>query len=141
MVAVVHVAKGNVQSPILDGRPVPRISAFLVHGNFDASPSVLAGNADRSFEGSKIYGSGFTFDDEGYAKGETESLARMRELIDEDPRNSERIFPYLGGDEINNDPQHSHHRFVIDFEDFPLRRDPSLMSWAVASKDSTDCVA
>lgn len=134
VVAVVHITKGTARSPILDGRPVSRISAFLVHGVFDASPSILAGNAGRSFEGSKIYGSGFTFDDGGYAKGETESLARMRDLIDEDPRNGERIFPYLGGNEINNDPQHSHHRFVIDFEDFPLRRDPSLTSWAGASK-------
>jgi hypothetical protein len=134
VVAVVHVAKGSVQSPTLDGRVVSRISAFLVHGNFDASPSILAGNADRSFEGSKIYGSGFTFDDEGYAKGETESLARMRKLIDSDPRNGERIFPYLGGDEINNDPRHSHHRFVIDFEDFPLKRDPSITPWAAASE-------
>jgi hypothetical protein len=134
VVAVVHVAKGSVQSPLLDGRAVSRISAFLVHGNFDASPSILASNADRSFEGSKIYGSGFTFDDEGYAKGETESLARMGELIDADPRNGERIFPYLGGEEMNNEPRHSHRRFVIDFEDFPLKRDPSLTPWAAASE-------
>jgi hypothetical protein len=133
VVAVVHVSKGISQSSILDGRSVHRISAFLVQGSFDASPSILEENADLSFEGSKIYGSGFTFDDEGHAKGETESLDRMHELIESDPRNAERIFPYLGGDEINNDPQHSHHRFVIDFEDFPLKRDPSLTPWAAAS--------
>jgi hypothetical protein len=133
VVAVVHVAKGEILSAVLDNRIVPRISAFLVHGSFDASPSILASNADRSFEGSKIYGGGFTFDDEGHAKGETESLARMRELIEKDPRNSDRIFPYLGGDEINNNPRHVHNRFVIDFEDFPLKRDRSLDSWAEAS--------
>jgi hypothetical protein len=133
VVAVVHITKGPVHAPVLDNRSVPRISAFLVHGNFDASPSILAENADLSFEGSKIYGSGFTFDDQGHAKGETESIERMRQLIDSDPRNEERIFPYLGGDEINNDPRHSHRRFVIDFEDFPLKRDPSLTAWATAS--------
>jgi hypothetical protein len=134
VVAVVHVSKGGVRSPTLDGRTVQRISAFLVNGSFDASPKVLLSNADRSFEGTKIYGSGFTFDDEGCAKGETESLARMAQLIDANPGSGDRIFPYLGGDEINNDPRHSHRRFVIDFEDFPLKRDAALMSWGESSE-------
>jgi hypothetical protein len=39
----------------------------------------------------------------------------MRTLIAKDPRNAERIFPYIGGEEINTDPRHQHRRFVIDF--------------------------
>jgi hypothetical protein len=73
---------------------------------------------------------GFTFDDGAAAKGETESLAAMRALLERNPRNAERIFPYLGGEEINTDPQQSHHRYVIDFFDRPLRRDASLQPWS-----------
>ena len=72
---------------------------------------------------------GFTFDDTAAAKGEAESLATMRALMEKNPRNAERIFPYIGGEEVNNDPRHAHHRYVIDFADFPLRRDPTLKSW------------
>ena len=45
---------------------------------------------------------GFTFDDVAAAKGEAESLGKMRAIIERDPRNSERIFPYIGGEEVNN---------------------------------------
>jgi hypothetical protein len=41
----------------------------------------------------------------------------------------ERIFPYLGGEEVNNSPTHAHHRWCIDFNDFPLQRDAGLQSW------------
>jgi hypothetical protein len=54
----------------------------------------------------------------------------MRALIEKDPRNAERIFPYIGGEEVNNDPRHAHHRYVIDFTDFPLRREAGRKYWA-----------
>ena len=72
--------------------------------------------------GSIVLGMGFTFDDVAAAKGEAESLETMRALIAKDPRNAERIFPYIGGEEVNTIPSHAHHRYVIDFADFPLRR-------------------
>jgi hypothetical protein len=53
----------------------------------------------------------------------------MRALIEKDPRNAERIFPYIGGEEVNNDPRHAHHRYVIDFADFPLRREAMTKTW------------
>ena len=31
----------------------------------------------------------------------------MEELIAKDPRNQERIFPYIGGKEVNDEPEHS----------------------------------
>ena len=71
---------------------------------------------------------GFTFDDAAAAKGEAESLDKMHALIAKDPRNAERIFPYIGGEEVNNSPTHAHHRYVIDFADFPLKRDGGLRS-------------
>ena len=71
-------------------------------------------NAGKSFQGSIVLGMGFTFDDTD-TKGVATSLAEMRRLIDEDPRNAEVIFPYIGGDEVNDSPTHAHHRYVINF--------------------------
>ncbi|UOA15990.1 Eco57I restriction-modification methylase domain-containing protein [Sulfitobacter dubius] len=135
VVSTVHVSKGTAEGVLvlLDGRPVSRISAFVREGDFDDTPQVLKENESKSFVGSYILGMGFTFDDENAAKGKATSLAEMERLIQKDPRNAKRIKPYLGGSEINTDPDHKHHRFVIDFEDFPLRRDASLKSWPDAS--------
>ena len=71
---------------------------------------------------------GFTFDDTDKS-GTASSIAEMHRLIESDPRNAERIFPYLGGDEVNNSPTHAHHRYVINFEDIPLRREEAGRSW------------
>ena len=65
VVSVVHAANGEVASPVLDGRRVHRISAYLVEGDLDTSPPALAQNARRSFKGSELHGLGFCFDDEG----------------------------------------------------------------------------
>ena len=136
VVSTVHMGKAEREwpAPELDARPVPRISAFLREGDQDETPAVLAENAGIAFIGSYILGMGFTFDDVNAAKGKCEPLARMHELIEKDPRNAGRIKPYIGGEEINNDPEHKHHRYVIDFEDFPLRRDDGLKLWGNASK-------
>ena len=37
-------------------------------------------------------------------KGAANSLAQMQELIAKGPRNGERIFPYIGGEEVNDEP-------------------------------------
>jgi len=129
VVSVVHIAKGEAFSPVLDTRVVRRISAYLVEGDLDTSPVALAANSGKAFQGSIVLGMGFTFDDVAAAKGEAESLDTMRALIAKNPRNAERIFPYIGGEEVNNSSTHAHHRYVIDFFDRPLRRDPTLGSW------------
>ena len=59
---------------------------------------------------------GFTFDDTD-KDGVASPLAEMHELIEKDPRNAERIFPYIGGEEVNDSPTHAHHRYVINFGD------------------------
>jgi hypothetical protein len=131
VVSVVHVAKGEALWPVLDGQQVRRISAYLVKGDLDTSPVPLAANGGKAFQGSVVLGTGFTFDDNAAAKGVAESLATMRALIEKEPRNAERIFPYIGGEEVNADPRHAHHRYVIDFGDFPLRRDRMPNSWSI----------
>jgi hypothetical protein len=134
VVSLVHIIKGqHPYRPVLDQRDVSRISAYLVAGSLDDNAAQLAQNDRRTFQGSKIYGQGFTFDESGSVEGKTEDLASMKALIDGDARNADRIFPYIGGEEVNTDPRHSHHRFVIDFADFPLARDSSLPLWTTAS--------
>ena len=39
----------------------------------------------------------------------------MHRLIEQNPRNAERIFPYIGGEEVNSSPNHAHHRYIINF--------------------------
>ncbi len=85
-----------------------------------------------------MLGMGFTFDAVAAAKGASESLETMHALISKNPRNAERIFPYIGGEEINNSPTHIYHRYVIDFSNYPLRRDPSLPLWSSMSEKERD---
>jgi restriction-modification enzyme MmeI-like protein len=54
----------------------------------------------------------------------------VHELIAKDPRNAERIFPYIGGEEVNNNPTYAHHRYVINFGEMTeeeARQWPDLM--------------
>jgi hypothetical protein len=136
VVSVIHLLKGRTAAPpLLDDRPVGRISAYLVDGDLDDAPARLAANAGKSFIGSYVLGMGFTFDDAAAAKGTASSLAEMERLITKDPRNAERIFPYIGGEEVNNDPRHAHRRYVIDFGDMPLRREDQPRGWSQLSAD------
>ncbi|MCZ7657703.1 MAG: hypothetical protein M5U07_07515 [Xanthobacteraceae bacterium] len=115
VVSVVHVLKGPARSAILAEQYVRRISAYLTQGDLDSSPTRLTANARKAFQGAIVLGIGFTLDDIAAAKNEAESLTSMRALIARNPRNAERIFPYLGGEEINSSPTHEHYRYAIDF--------------------------
>ena len=108
-------------SRVLDGTRVDAITAFLFHRGGHADPVRLRANAGKSFVGSYVLGMGFTFDDTD-KKGVASPLAEMQRLIESDPRNREVIFPYIGGEEVNTSPTHAHHRYVINFRDWPLRR-------------------
>ncbi len=117
VVSVVHGTKGEWKGEItLDGKSAPCISAFLFPDDRDRDPKRLTDNAGKSFIGSYILGMGFTFDDQT-KKPNANRLAEMAALITRNPRNQERIFPYLGGKELNTHPRHAHHRYVIDFGD------------------------
>lgn len=129
VISTVHIHKGPIPGPYrLDGREVERITAFLFHAGGDDDPARLAANAGKSFIGSYVLGMGFTFDDPD-KKGIASPLAEMHRLIEKDPRNAERIFPYIGGEEVNTSPTQSHHRYVINFENFPLERADLGATW------------
>ena len=126
VVSVVHIIKGEYSyARRLDGREVEQITSFLFHAGGNDDPIRLVANANQSFTGCIVLGMGFTFDDTD-KKGSANSLAEMKALIDSDPRNAERIFPYLGGEEVNESPTHAHHRFVVNFGAMPLCRDQSI---------------
>ncbi len=109
-VAVVHVAKGRLASlplaRVLDGRVVEAIDSRLRAKPERPDPVPLAANEGLGFQGSIVLGMGFTLTPEERAA-----------LVERNPRNAERIFPYLGGEEVNSSPTQAHHRYVIDFGD------------------------
>ncbi|BAY66814.1 hypothetical protein NIES22_69580 (plasmid) [Calothrix brevissima NIES-22] len=113
VVSVIHVFKGKYENrKLLDGREVNLISAFLFHAGGNENPKVLLANVDKSFIGSIVLGMGFTFDD---SNTDATPISKMHQLIEQNPKNAERIFPYIGGEEVNSSPTHAHHRYVINF--------------------------
>jgi hypothetical protein len=120
VVSVVHLLKGPYDAvKLLERRPVERITAFLFANGGHDDPKQLSANAGNSFQGSIVLGMGFTFDDSGPADDDTPGIPSpinsMNRLIAENPKNAEVIFPYIGGEEVNSSPTHSHHRYVINF--------------------------
>jgi hypothetical protein len=113
VVSVVHLYRGAIEGPyLLDNRAVPVITAYLFHGGGHESPNTLFANHDKSFIGNYINGAGFTFDD---SNPQASPISEMHRLIAQNARNQERIFPYIGGEEILNHPEHLPHRYVINF--------------------------
>jgi hypothetical protein len=117
---------------ILNDRIAERITAYLFHAGGYETPVALKANLGRSFEGYKVYGMGFTFDPDKQ-DGVTSSLETMDEVISRDRRNAQRIFPYMGGEEINDSPTHTPKRYVINFEEFPLQRLDVGATWQLAN--------
>ena len=135
VVSVVHISKGGYEGLRgLDGREVDTISAFLFHQGGHDDPARLESNANKSFVGMYLRGMGFTFEGTDNT-GVAAPLAEMQRLIVADPRNREAIFPYIGGKEINTSPTQAHHRYAIDFQDWPLRRATLDGSWKEADDD------
>ena len=135
VVSVLHVHKGPFSgAKHLDDGEAETITAFLFHRGGHDDPARLAANAGKSFQGSIVLGMGFTFDDTD-TKGVASPLAEMRRLIAANPRNRDAIFPYIGGEEVNTSPAHEHHRYVINFRDYPLRREDVGERWADAADD------
>ena len=107
VVSVVHVAMGRPSIGLerrLDGERVPALNSRLIGAPERPDPIALSANADLSFKGAVIYGNGFTLSPE-----------EREVLVARNPRNAERIYPYIGGQEGNTSPTQSHDRYVINF--------------------------
>ena len=137
-VSVVHICRGAF--PLcrrLNGRPVDRITAFLFHSGSDRGPVSLDTNRGKSFVGSFLHGMGFTFDD--VARSDAASpLSTMTRLFRSDERNRTVVHPIIGGQELNTSPTQAHHRYAIDFRDWPLRRDDIGRLWSGADERERD---
>ena len=72
-------------------------------------PQKLEANSNKSFQGSIVLGMGFTL-----------TPQERDELIARDKKNAERIFPYIGGKEVNASPTQDFHRYVINFGQMSL---------------------
>jgi hypothetical protein len=111
-VSVCHLGRGNPARGCaleLDGKQVRALNSRLRPTPERADPTQLKANAGRSFQGSIVLGMGFTLTPDERDK-----------LVAKNPKNAERIFPYLGGEEVNSSPTQSHDRYVISFGQMEL---------------------
>ncbi len=110
VVSLVAIHKGQWAGRcVLDGRNVPVISAFLEDTIDAGEPKTLLENANRMFQGAIFLGDGFLLSHE-----------EANRLIQADPRNQEVIFPVINGQEINNHPEQTPGRSIINFFDWDI---------------------
>ncbi|ODS66614.1 MAG: ATP phosphoribosyltransferase regulatory subunit [Acidovorax sp. SCN 65-108] len=92
----------------LDGNEVAGVTPALApQGRITGEPKRLIANIGLAFQGSNARGMGFVL-------SHTEAAA----LIRADSRNSEVIFPFLGGDDILSNPDQLPSRWIINFFDW-----------------------
>ncbi len=111
-VSIAQLAAGSVREQTQlthDDEPVDAINSRLRPRPERPDPTRLLSNRALSFQGSIVLGLGFTLTPE-----------EREELVQRDKRNAERIFPYLGGEEVNTSPTQEHDRYVISFGQMPL---------------------
>ena len=112
-VEVTLIAFTNIKNHsklILDGRQVSFINSFLTDDLFLSKPHTLLVNRNLAFQGTNIYGRGFIIDEMEY-----------HSLKTKDNNNLKVLDTYLTGEEINNNPDHSAERYVINFGDRELK--------------------
>ena len=123
-ISVVHLAHGSPAAHLTDlhlhdpdptddqtllTRTAPAINSRLRPTPERPDPQPLTANANLSFVGSYVLGMGFVLTPE-----------ERDVLVAKNPRNAERIFPYLGGEEVNSNPDQGFDRYVINFEQMDL---------------------
>ena len=108
-VALVTVTKQKWKGRfVLGGKPVNNITPFLDDAETLGNPYPLKQNENKSFIGSYVLGMGFVLKPED-----------AEALIAKNPNNIDVLFPYINGDDLNNRPDQSPSRWVINFFDWP----------------------
>lgn len=92
-----------------DGRVGPVSPWLAVEGRVTGAPKALLANKGIAFTGVYVLGTGFML-----------SPAKAHQMLEADARNSEVIFPFLNGEDVNVSPSLSAARFVINFGDRSL---------------------
>ena len=132
VVSIVHVGKDSRVFPILDGRRVKRISAYLVEGDLDRAPARLKSNLKRAFKGSEMQGFGFVFSPT--PDGDEIGLDSALQLLSEYPALASRIKMLINGDDLVSDPLHLSKRMAFNISDLSLdearSKQPRLLAFA-----------
>lgn len=123
-VALVSITKSLWKGKFyLDKREVKTITPYLDNAETEGNPFQLEQSKGKSFQGTIVLGKGFVLDPK-------EALA----LIEKNFKNKQVLFPYLNGDDLNNNPDQCASRWVINFFDWPLRK-YSIDEWEKLSTD------
>ena len=108
-VALVTIYKGAWTKPYyLNGQATHSINTYLDDQEYLGNPVKLKQNAGKSFQGSIVLGKGFVLEPE-----------EAQRLIELEPKNKEVLFPYLNGQDLNNEVDQAPTRWVINFFDWP----------------------
>jgi hypothetical protein len=100
---------GWTGTTVLDRAEVPGITPGLTtRSRVEGPVRRLIGSGKRSFEGWKPAGQGFVL-----------TISEADKMLAADPRNRDVIRPYLNGEDLNQRPDASPSRCVIDFRDWP----------------------
>lgn len=114
-VCTIHLAVGsaavaaNRSGVFLDGARVDVVNSRLKPKPERPDPVPLEVNKGRAFQGTVILGMGFTLSHE-----------EKQELCQRNVKNKQRIFPYIGGQDVSSSPTQEAGRYVINFEDMDL---------------------
>ncbi len=92
----------------MSGKKVNTITPYLDDAETLGNPFPLKQNEGKSFQGSIVLGKGFVLEP-----------LEAEVLIAKDPKNKDVLFPYLNGDDLNNNPNQTPSRWVINFFDWP----------------------
>jgi hypothetical protein len=98
----IHKGQWNNEK-IIDTNSVAYISSRL-DPDQESKPKELRENAKKVFQGSILQGIGFAL-----------SKDEACQLIDSNPQNQDCIFPLMNGQDLNNSPDQSPSRYVINF--------------------------
>lgn len=107
-VSLLSIFKGKWHGKLyLNGKQTEKISPFLDEADNTGTPYPLYRNEGKSYQGSIVLGMGFVLDSN-----------EAQEYISGDSKNIEVIQQYLNGDDLNNNPDQSPSRYVINFRDW-----------------------
>lgn len=91
----------------LNGKEVKTITPYLDDAETKTNPFQLKANSGKSFQGSIVLGKGFVLEP-----------SEAKSLIVKNLKNKDVLYPYLNGDDLNNDPTQAPSRWVINFFDW-----------------------
>ena len=113
----------NFGRAYLNSKPVSHINSFLSDAAGLQTATQLKRNISKSFIGSNLLGVGFIPENKF-----------VDSVLTNYPEYKTVLYPYLSGDDLNNEPDQNAKRFVINFHDFPLGR-YSAEEWAQLDKN------